>query len=344
MWLKPAHPIVRLALSPDGQRLGVVQSNHGLRVLNVIDGSEELHIRKDEALHHRSMGRHILHLYSAWNLQLARLAAGFPALDSQSRWSAGGAAGSPDGMVLAPIGSHPPDFLVGLTQPPTQPGRTPPLRLDYCSLSPDHRLAVGRFGYSGPVVLHDLTAEETLAVVADTNTSIGPFRATFTPAGDRIVLVTPESLRVFDLPATGESPPPARPPEQEPSPATERRSLIRRALDALFLERPEPFSLREMQWRPSPRMPLLKPVVAVPVSLPQPGFAGVPPFAVLACGTKMIVRGRRSRIELRDLETGAVQKVWKWGLPLVQAVAVAADGMTAAAGGTRGRLVVWDLE
>jgi hypothetical protein len=80
----------------------------------------------------------------------------------------------------------------------------------------------------------------------------------------------------------------------------------------------------------------------VHVTRPQPDL-GVPPFAVLPCGQKVLVRGTKSRIELRDLNTGEVLTVWKWGLPKVNALAVAGDGLTAAAGGTGGRVMLWDL-
>jgi len=58
----------------------------------------------------------------------------------------------------------------------------------------------------------------------------------------------------------------------------------------------------------------------------------------------VIVRSEKSRIELRDVATGAVLTVWKWGLPRVLAVAVSGDGLTAAAAGTGGQVMLWDLE
>lgn len=87
----------------------------------------------------------------------------------------------------------------------------------------------------------------------------------------------------------------------------------------------------------------LTPVGVITITQPQP-MPGVPPLAVLPCGKKAIVRGEKSRIELRDLTTGEVLTVWRWGLQRANAVAVAADGLTAAAGGIRGQVVIWDLE
>jgi hypothetical protein len=83
-------------------------------------------------------------------------------------------------------------------------------------------------------------------------------------------------------------------------------------------------------------------VYTIPLSVLQPD-RDFPPFAVLPCGTKIIVRGEKSRIELRDVATGEVLTVWKWGLSHVLAVAVSGDGLTAAAGGVGGQVLLWDL-
>jgi hypothetical protein len=57
----------------------------------------------------------------------------------------------------------------------------------------------------------------------------------------------------------------------------------------------------------------------------------------------VLLRGAKSRVELRDLATGELLTAWQW-LRKVTALAVAGDGLTAAAGGANGRVVVWDLE
>jgi hypothetical protein len=81
----------------------------------------------------------------------------------------------------------------------------------------------------------------------------------------------------------------------------------------------------------------------IPATQPQPDLYPVPPFAVLPCGRKILMRGANSRVELRDLATGEILTIWKW-LRKVNALAVAADGLTAAAAGANGRVVIWDLE
>jgi len=75
---------------------------------------------------------------------------------------------------------------------------------------------------------------------------------------------------------------------------------------------------------------------------PQPDPL-IPPFALTPCGNYILIRGEKSRVELRAAATGDVLTVWKWGLPRTLAVAVSSDGLLAAAAGTQGRVVVWDL-
>jgi len=88
---------------------------------------------------------------------------------------------------------------------------------------------------------------------------------------------------------------------------------------------------------------VLKPAVVIHVTQPQPTLYPIPPFAVLPCGQKILMRGEQSRVELRDLMTGELLTAWKWQRK-VNSLAVAADGLTAAAGGARGQVVIWDLE
>jgi hypothetical protein len=94
---------------------------------------------------------------------------------------------------------------------------------------------------------------------------------------------------------------------------------------------------------PPPPPPEITPSVTISVTQPQPA-PGTPPFALLPCGRRMLIRGEKSRIELRDVASGEVITVWKWRLHRVQAVGVSGDGLTAAAGGLDGQIMLWDLE
>ena len=123
----------------------------------------------------------------------------------------------------------------------------------------------------------------------------------FTPAGDRLIAATTDSLAVYDIPA---GPPPA---DRKP--------------------------------------PTVRPSIRIAATLPQPGLLPVPvPFAILPCGTKLLMRGTKSRVELRCAFTGDVLTEWRWRMKHLTCLAVSADGTIAAAAGRHGEIVLWDLD
>jgi hypothetical protein len=314
--INPGHAITGLALSPDGQKLGVVQSVHGFRLFDAITGTE---LGRDTARSNvyeaSPTGRHSLHA-AGEEIRLAEVIAGRPFLRFQTGWTRAGelnrppAAPETSALPLASmIGAawafdrrqtH--RYLVSL------PFRRAPdwVYLVGGALTADHRFAVGRVAdNSSRFVVCDLADETVVASNLDLSASRSGYenvRTAFTPDGTRVLALTPRALFAFDLP----------PPAPLGSPGD------------------------------IPSAPVLFPAVTIRVTQPQPD-PEVPPFAVLPCGTKVLLRGEKSRVELRDLATGEVLTVWKWGLPKVSTLAVAGDGLTAAAGGTGGRVVIWDL-
>lgn len=303
--IKPGHAINGLALSPDGQKLGVVQSPHGFRLFDTVTGVELGRDTDHAGISEQSpTAQHSL-AADRTAVRLAEVTAGKPFLCFQTGWSRVGA----------------------LNRPPAEPG-TSALRASiqigarnsfdrrrrsqfgYWShlfgdaLTADHRFAVGRSDDHPQPVVCDLAHESLLAAHLDLKRErpgIEFARWEFTPDETHVVALTPQALFVFALP------PPTDLGAQLPA-----------------------------------RVPALEPVGTVRIRQPQPD-ANPPPFAVLPCGTKVLVRGEKSRIELRDLFTSEVLTVWKWGLPKVYAIAVAGDGLTAAAGGDRGHVMIWDL-
>ena len=69
----------------------------------------------------------------------------------------------------------------------------------------------------------------------------------------------------------------------------------------------------------------------------------LPPLAFTPDGRYFLTLGLRERVQLYDAKSGAVAEQWGWRMEDVTCLAVAPDGLTACAGGRRGKLTVWDL-
>ena len=316
--IKPAREITELALAPDGQKFGVIQSYHGFRAYDAVTGAEFGDPPESGYSSARApTGRHFLILLHA-HIRLAEVTAGRPWVPFQTGWTRDGTLNRPPATpnTLALPSALQPDGAFAMVTIGAvvfdRWGRargtavtTSEFAFFTAALSADHRFAVGRLGLGDRrIAVCDLARE--VLVASDLDLSAAPsdelVRVTFTPDSSRIIAVTRHTLFVFD-----------RPPAA--------------ALGA--------------DDRPND-LPVLKPVAVVPVTQPQPDLYPLPPFAVLPCGQKVLMRGEKSRVELRDLTTGELLTAWKW-LRKVNALAVAADGLTAAAGGANGRIVIWDL-
>jgi WD40 repeat protein len=70
---------------------------------------------------------------------------------------------------------------------------------------------------------------------------------------------------------------------------------------------------------------------------------GVLALAYLADGRSLLSAGRDRTVRLWDLAALRPREVWSWPVGVVTALAVAPDGMTAAAGSDDGRGLIWDL-
>ncbi|HEX4612581.1 MAG TPA: hypothetical protein VH092_30585, partial [Urbifossiella sp.] len=69
-----------------------------------------------------------------------------------------------------------------------------------------------------------------------------------------------------------------------------------------------------------------------------------PPFTLTPDGRKLLVRRPRQRVQMWDVDSGALEADWNWRLEGITCLAVAPDGLTAIAGGRFGRVLTWDLE
>src|SRR4051812_25292636 len=85
--ITPGHSITALALSPDGQKLGVVQSVHGFRLFDAITGTE---LGRDTSRGNVSemspTGRQVMYA-ARGQVRLAEVAAGRQFLKFQSGWT-----------------------------------------------------------------------------------------------------------------------------------------------------------------------------------------------------------------------------------------------------------------
>jgi WD40 repeat protein len=70
---------------------------------------------------------------------------------------------------------------------------------------------------------------------------------------------------------------------------------------------------------------------------------GVRTLAYVPDGTGLLSAGRDLTVRCWDLASGRQREAWSWPVGALSALAVAPDGMTAAAGGDEGRAVIWDL-
>ena len=61
-------------------------------------------------------------------------------------------------------------------------------------------------------------------------------------------------------------------------------------------------------------------------------------------GRRLVTASHDETVRVWDVAARNEVKVYDWKIGLVSALAIAPDGLTCAAGGTRGRIVVWDAE
>lgn len=61
-------------------------------------------------------------------------------------------------------------------------------------------------------------------------------------------------------------------------------------------------------------------------------------------GRRLLTAGNDGLVRAWDVATGGLVTEWDFAVGPVTAVAVACDGLTASAGGSQGRIVVWDLD
>lgn len=301
--LNPGHAVTALALAPDGAKLGVTQSTHGFRLLDTVGGAELGHDTGHGGVYETAPTGRHVLYADRAEVRLAEVAAGQQFMRFQTGWTRAG----------------------DRNRPPAE-SVTSALRL--CSSIAAHDgfdRSVRPVGRGRPPVTA-WAFLQACALTADHRFAVGRDLAN----GPRFVVcdLAEEALVASNL-DLGASRSGYEPVQFAFTPdETGVLAVTARALFAFGL----PLSAAQA----------LSPSAVVRVTQPQPD-PNPPPFAVLPCGTKVLVRGEKSRVELRDLASGAVLTEWRWGLPKLHALAVAGDGLTAAAGGANGQVVLWDL-
>jgi WD40 repeat protein len=61
-------------------------------------------------------------------------------------------------------------------------------------------------------------------------------------------------------------------------------------------------------------------------------------------GNAILTAGMDGTARVWDTDTGAELRVFDWGIGKIRVAAVAPDGLTCAAGGDSGQIVVWDVD
>lgn len=178
------------------------------------------------------------------------------------------------------------------------------------AMSPDGRGAVA-VRQRGKPQLVELTTGQT---VAELNFTLRRFAAAitgfavFAPYAAAVALGDGESIAVFDLSEFDWATVPDKPRQLHP---------------ICQLDRPDPTAGGTVKDRKAERW--------------------LPPLAFTPDGRHFLTLGLRERVQLYDAKSGGVAEQWGWRMEDVTCLAVAPDGLTACAGGRRGRLTVWDL-
>lgn len=185
--------------------------------------------------------------------------------------------------------------------------------------SPDGRLAVEPGGRkpSRRAVLHELDVLRMVAKIERPATG-GPTRlAAFCPLGRRFAINDGHTLDVYHVPV----PDPSDDEQQAETPLVQRAGGPQLA--------PKPHAV-------------LEPTFSLEPEKASEAGNWYPPFALLADDRGVLVKRPRNRIQLWDAPTGTLGNEWSWRFEWV--TCVAADGLTAVAGGRFGRVLLWDLE
>lgn len=186
------------------------------------------------------------------------------------------------------------------------------------AVTPDARFGFALRRATRPVLL-DLTTGRVVAEVQSGVRSGRHHMVVASPDSSKLAVGTGDSLAVFDLTAVAADDRPADVAEDEPA-------RKRKVLYPLFtVERPDPVAGRG-------------------TLADRTAELWLPPLAFDPAGRTLLTVGLRNRVRQIDAAGGGAITEWAWRADAVRSLAVAPDGLTAAAGCRLGELLAWDLE
>jgi hypothetical protein len=194
-------------------------------------------------------------------------------------------------------------------------------KAELATVTPDAKFGLALHKMTRPVLL-DLTtgrvAAELQSRLRSQNVLAGLAVFAHSPDGSKLAIGNGDSLAVFDLASI----------QAESSPADSDEEAVRKkkVLYPLFtIDRPDPIAGRG-------------------TAADRAAERWLPPLAFDPTGRTLLAVGLRNRVQRIDVATGGVIVEWGWRAEAVRSLAVAPDGLTAAAGCRLGELIVWDLE
>jgi hypothetical protein len=319
---RPRHPVECVAFTADGREVITAQPHTGIAFRDRLTGEARLtiHLLRAAVISHLAV-----HATDGWVGVRSSLGSQFvdvrsgKSVPATSTWSTafGTTAGS---QSLAVWGNNPTPVYTTYELP------TPDLDNDLVSrhqantisttgqmvaASPDTAFALCLRPQTRPLLADIPTGTVVAELSCPIRVRHHPGRSVivFSPDGSKLALGNGEVLAVFDLSAVPREPDGGK----------------RKVLNPLFtLERPDPTEHG--------------------THADKLAETWLPPVAFDHAGRTMFTLGLRNRVQRIDLSTGGLMGEWGWRGEPIRSLAVAPDGLTAAAGCRRGELLVWDLE
>ncbi len=325
-----SHPISHVLFHPNGSTFAVAQPNYGVTILDRLGGTVLGTLLIPRVADYSSIlfvaGGARLVVGSARGITVCDVATGAVIVQRGKDTLAGAIlaereqhliAATPLGLRNLQVSSDATGSVLSESPRPLQ-SRATVIALSQCG-----RWGIRVYGRVRPSLLDIGTGRVAMAIDHSYRGESAqlPTRptVTFAPNGERFAVCDGNDVVVFDTPSNLPDD-----DDDEPDPSLVQRAGAptapkpRAILSSVFrLDKPQGVDART-RWRPQ--------------------------VAFTPDARGLLVRRPRNRVQLWDVTTGTHAGEWSWRLDSVTCLAIAPDGLTAAAGARFGRVVVWDLE